>query len=76
MIEKDLAREAIGMLGAAAAMLIEDAHPALVIVPRDRKAAAALATRLDRLGADLQALGTAAAVLSRDGPFSASSTQL
>lgn len=62
MTDEDLAREAIGSLGTVAAMLIEDAHATLIVLPTDAASAAALATMLERLGRDLHALGTAAAV--------------
>jgi len=65
MVDENLAREAISLLGTAAAMLIEDAHDALVVRPADAAAAVAMAIMLDRLGVDLQALGAAAAVLAR-----------
>lgn len=68
MTDKNLAREAIGLLGTAAAMLIEDAHDALVMRPTDAASAAALATLLVRLGADLSSLGAAASVLARGEP--------
>ncbi len=68
MVDEYLAREAIDLLGTAAAMLIEDAHDALVMRPTDAASAAALAAMLGRLGADLHALGTAAAILARGGP--------
>ena len=67
MVDDYLAREAIGLLGTAAAMLIEDAHEALVVRPTDAAAAAVLAAKLERLGVDVQALGAAAAVLARSG---------
>ncbi len=67
MIDENLAREAIGLLGTAAAMLIEDRHAALVVLPSDAASAKALATMLERLGADLHALGVAAAVLACGG---------
>jgi hypothetical protein len=65
MVDENLAREAIGLLGTAAAMLIEDAHLQLVTIPADRQEALALAQALRRLGSDLIALGAAAAVLLR-----------
>ncbi len=65
MIEEELAREAIGLLGTASAMLIEDAHLELVTAPANIDAAVALAATLQRLGADLESLGAAAAVLAR-----------
>ncbi len=71
MIDEDLAREAIGLLGTAAAMLVEDAHDALIVLPADTASAALLATTLERLGSDLQALGAAAAVLARGSRASA-----
>ena len=68
MVDENLAREAIGLLGTAAAMLIEDGHAALIVLPPDAASAALLATTLERLGGDLHALGCAAAVLARCGP--------
>ena len=65
MVDENLACEAIGLLGTAAAVLIEDAHAELLARPRDAAAAAALAAVLERLGADLQALGAAATLLAR-----------
>lgn len=65
MIDEELAREAVGLLGTASAMLIEDAHGQLVTIPPDVDAARALAVTLHQLGADLLALGAAAAVLVR-----------
>lgn len=65
MIDEELAREATGLLGTAAAMRIEDAHLQLVTRPGDVEAATALASTLQTLGADLEALGAAAAVLAR-----------
>lgn len=66
MIDEELARETIGLLGTAAAMLMEDAHLELVTTPANVDAAGALAATLQRLGADLNALGAAAAVLARE----------
>ncbi len=66
MVDEELAREAIGLIGTAAAMLIEDAHLQLVTTPEDMEAARCLASTLQRLGADLQGLGGAAAVLARE----------
>lgn len=68
MIEKDLARDAIGMFGTVAAIMIEDVHPDLTVMPTEAAHRAALATTLERLGADLSALGAAAAVLARSAP--------
>ncbi len=65
MIDEELAREASGLLGTAAAMLIEDAHLQLVTKPSDIDAATRLASTLQRLAADLQGLAAAAAVLAR-----------
>lgn len=65
MINEELAQEAIGLLGTCAAMLIEDAHLQLATTPSDIEAATVLASTLQRLGAELQALGAAAAVLAR-----------
>ena len=66
MIDKELAREAIGLLGTAAAMLVEDAHVELVTTAATIVEAEALAATLQRLGDDLSALGAAAAVLARN----------
>ncbi len=65
MVDDELARESVAMLGTAAAMLIEDAHLQLVTVPVNRQQAVALAEALQRLGAELMSLGAAAAVLVR-----------
>ena len=59
MIDEDLAREAVALLGTAAAMLIEDAHDQLVTRPHDAAGAAALGVTLSRLGDDLSALAGA-----------------
>lgn len=67
MIDEELAREGVGMLGTAAAMLIEDAHDVLVTAPADAEAVRLLAERLALLGGDLTALGAAAAVLTLSG---------
>ncbi len=64
MIDEDLAREAVTLLGTAAAMLIEDAHDQLVTRPLDASAAAALGATLNRLGDDLSALAGAVRVLT------------
>ncbi len=64
MIDEKLAREGLGLLGTAAAMLIEDAHLQLVTKPEDMEAARRLASTLQRLGADLHGLGAAAGVLA------------
>ncbi len=66
MIDEELAQEAIGLIGTAAAMLIEDAHLELVTKPEDMEAARRLASTLQRLGTDLQGLAEAAAVLARE----------
>lgn len=65
MIDEGLAREAIGHLGTVAAMLIEDVHPDLLTRPTDLDAARNVATILQRIGSDLDALGAAAAVLAQ-----------
>jgi hypothetical protein len=65
VVDDELARESVAMLGTAAAMLIEDAHLQLVTVPVNRQQAVALAEALQRLGAELMSLGAAAAVLVR-----------
>ncbi|MDP9412610.1 MAG: hypothetical protein M3Q08_00620 [Pseudomonadota bacterium] len=66
MIDEELAREAIGQLGTAAAMLIEDAHLQLVTRPADMEAAKGIASTLQRLGSDLAGLGAAALVVTRE----------
>jgi hypothetical protein len=65
MIDEELARDAIGLLGTAAAMLMEDAHLELLTTPTDIDAARVLAATLQRLGGDVDALGAAAAVLAQ-----------
>ena len=65
MIDEELAREAIGLLGAAAAMLIEDAHLELLTTPTDIDAARDIAATLQGIGTDVDALGAAAAVLAQ-----------
>ena len=65
MIDEGLAREAVALLGTAAAMLIEDAHDQLVAQPLDAAGAAALGVTLSRLGDDLSALAGAVLVLTR-----------
>jgi hypothetical protein len=65
MIEDEVAREAIALLGTAAVMLVEDAHLLLATSPRTADDAHALAAALLALGSDLSALGAAAAVLAR-----------
>ncbi len=65
MIDEELAREAIGLLGTAAAMLIEDAHLELLTTPTDIDAARAIAATLQRIRNDVDALGAAAAVLAQ-----------
>lgn len=65
MIGEELARETIGLLGTAAAMLIEDAHSVLVTTPADIEAARDLAAELQRIGTDVNALATAAVVLAQ-----------
>ena len=65
MIDEDLAREAVALLGTAAAMLTEDAHDQLVTRPLDAAAAAALGATLSQLGDDLSALAGAVLVLTR-----------
>jgi len=63
MIDEELVREAIGLLGTAAAILIEDAHLELLTTPTDIDAARAIAATLQRIGTDVDALGAAAAIL-------------
>ena len=65
MIDERLVREAIGCLGTAAAMLIEDVHLDLLTIPIDLDAARKIAVVLQGIGNDLDALGAAAAVLAR-----------
>ncbi|MBA3643236.1 MAG: hypothetical protein H0W59_04115 [Chloroflexia bacterium] len=65
MIDEDLARRTVALLGTAAAMLIEDAHDQLVTRPLDALEAAALGATLSRLGDDLSALASAVRVLTR-----------
>jgi hypothetical protein len=65
MVDETLAREAIGLLGTAAAMLLEDVHLQLVTAPADRQQALALAEALQRVAAELTSLGAAATVLAR-----------
>ncbi len=65
MIDEELAREGIGLLGAAAAMLIEDAHLELLTTLTDMGEACAIAATLQRIGGDVDALGAAAAVLAQ-----------
>ncbi len=65
MIDEELARSAVGLLGTAAAFLMEDAHLELVTTPTDIDAARVVAATLQRIGGDLNALGAAAAVLAR-----------
>jgi FPC/CPF motif-containing protein YcgG len=65
MIDEELAREAIGLLGAAAAMLVEDAHLELLTNPTDIDTARDIAATLQRIGTDVDALGAAAAVLAQ-----------
>jgi hypothetical protein len=65
MIDERLAREAIGSLGTAAAMLIEDVHLDLLTSPIDLDEARKIAVILQEIGNDLDALGAAAAVLAQ-----------
>lgn len=64
MIDEELTRSAIGLLATATAMLLEDVHLELVTTPCDLDEAA-VATTLQRLGADVGTLGAAAEVLAR-----------
>jgi type II secretory pathway component PulJ len=68
MIDDEVACKALALLGTAAVMLIEDAHPLLATSPRTTKAAAELAAAIAALGADLTASGAAAAVLYAPRP--------
>ncbi|MCT2559874.1 hypothetical protein N0B51_12895 [Tsuneonella sp. YG55] len=63
MLDEKHVRSLVGQLGTTAAMLLEDRHLKLVTSPRDLAAAAATAATLATLGAELTALGAAAAVL-------------
>ena len=63
MLEVKHVCELVGQLGTAAVMLLEDRHLELVTRPRDVPAAAGAAAALETLGAELAALGAAAAVL-------------
>jgi FPC/CPF motif-containing protein YcgG len=65
MVDEGLAREIIGCLGTAAAVLIEDVHLDLLTSPTDIDAARNIAAILQRIGTDLDALGAAAAVLAQ-----------
>ncbi len=65
MIDEELAREAIALLGTAAAMLIENAHLELLTTPTDFDATHDIAATLRRIGTDVHALGAAAAVLAQ-----------
>jgi hypothetical protein len=65
MIDDEVARGALALLGTAAAMLVEDTHSLLMAPPRSAAAAEALAAAINRLGTDLSSIGAAAAVLSR-----------
>lgn len=65
MIDQDLARNTVALLGTAAAMLMEDSHDQLVTRPLDASEAAALGSALTRLGNDLNALAGAVQVLTR-----------
>ena len=65
MINEDLARKTVALLGTAAAMLIEDAHDLLVTRSLDASDAAALGATLSRLGEDLIALAGPVRVLTR-----------
>lgn len=63
MLDEKHICDLVGQLGTAGAMLLEDRHLELVTSPRDLAAAAAIAAMLATLGAELTALGAAAAVL-------------
>jgi hypothetical protein len=76
MIDEQLAREAIALLGTAAAMLIEDAHLQVVTTPADMEAGKGIAATLQGLGADLEGLGAAAAVLARAVNIGSASSSL
>lgn len=65
MIDEELARSAIELLGTAAAMLMEDAHEQLATTPSDIDEARAIAATLQRIGTDVNALGAAAASLAQ-----------
>jgi hypothetical protein len=75
MLDEKHVCELVGQLGTAAAMLLEDRQPDLVTPPRDLPAAAGIAAILEALGAEVTALGAAAAVLvgnAKDAQSSAS----
>jgi hypothetical protein len=63
MLDEKHVRNLVGRLGTAAARLLEDRHPDLITPPRDLPAAAGIAAILEALGAEVTALGAAAAVL-------------
>lgn len=65
MISKEVADDGLAALSVTAATLIEDAVEGLVTTATDVRASLALATNLAALGAELSALGAAAAVLAR-----------
>ena len=64
-MDEALAQEAISLLGTAAAMLIEDAHPLLVTRPANKDECGQVARAPGHLGSDLTALAGAAEVLAR-----------
>lgn len=67
MISDEVRQAGLAAIGVAAAMLVEDAHEALVVASTaaDAEKREALAARLARLGADLTAFAAAAAVFAR-----------
>lgn len=65
MIEDEVAREALALLGTTAAMLVEEAHGRLTSPPRTMDAAVELIATLELLGREVSALAGAAAVLRR-----------
>lgn len=73
-MNEELAREAVGLLGIAAAALIEEAHPALVTPVASREDYRNVARALRQLGSDLTALAGAAEVLASSIPAGADVT--
>lgn len=64
-MNEELAREAAGLLGTAAATLIEEAHPLLVAPPATKGDCSTVARVLRQLASNLTALAGAAEVLAR-----------
>ena len=65
MISDEVRQAGLTALTVAAAMLVEDAHEALIVPPQDQEFGQVLAVLLGRLGDDLTALANAAVVYSR-----------